>query len=144
MASVDAWLFIDTAISVASLDDVSDLKQQRDEIVERLYAATTDPPLCQNCEGIGILLTDGNQIRKQSNPRLSHEQNQHHGGGSSPPMRNRKATMSEDSSLELLQNLVDIDITFQELKETDIGRNVNHLRKYPFSDVRRLVKLLVK
>ncbi|KAL5053633.1 hypothetical protein RYX36_034315 [Vicia faba] len=50
----------------------------------------------------------------------------------------------EDSLLELLQNRVDIDITFQELKKTDIGRNVNQLRKYPFSDVRRLVKILVK
>ncbi|MCI78330.1 mediator of RNA polymerase II transcription subunit, partial [Trifolium medium] len=28
--------------------------------------------------------------------------------------------------------------------ETDIGRNVNQLRKHPSSDVRRLVKLLVK
>ncbi|AES72781.1 putative transcription regulator IWS1 family [Medicago truncatula] len=51
---------------------------------------------------------------------------------------------SEDTLMELLQNLVDIDITFQELKETDIGRNVNQLRKHPSSDVRRLVKLLVK
>lgn len=40
--------------------------------------------------------------------------------------------------------MVDIDITFQELKETDIGRNVNQLRKHPSSNVRRLVKLLVK
>ncbi|KAL5073296.1 hypothetical protein RYX36_012280, partial [Vicia faba] len=27
--------------------------------------------------------------------------------------------------------------------DTDIGRNVNKLRKHPFSDVRQLVKLLV-
>ncbi|MCI29796.1 putative mediator of RNA polymerase II transcription subunit 26C-like, partial [Trifolium medium] len=40
---------------------------------------------------------------------------------------------SEESLMELLQNLVDIDITFQELKETDIGRNVNQLRKHPSS-----------
>ncbi|CAI8598814.1 unnamed protein product [Vicia faba] len=176
-AGVDVWLFIDTAISVASLDNAGELKQRRDGIVERLYAATTAPPLCQNCEGGGSLLTDGNQIRKQSNPSLSPEQNQRRGGGSSPPTPQSQGNeddeddeidpygglfedeqkkileikelledprQSEDSLLELLQNLVDIDITFQELKETDIGRNVNQLRKHPSSDVRRLVKLLVK
>ncbi|CAL0305300.1 unnamed protein product [Lupinus luteus] len=51
---------------------------------------------------------------------------------------------SEESLVELLQNLVDMDITFQALKETDIGRHVNQLRKHSSNDVRRLVKLLVK
>ncbi|KAL2339415.1 hypothetical protein Fmac_007355 [Flemingia macrophylla] len=50
----------------------------------------------------------------------------------------------EDSLVELLQNLADMDITFQALKETDIGRHVNRLRKHPSNDVRRLVKLLVR
>ncbi|XP_058726942.1 probable mediator of RNA polymerase II transcription subunit 26c [Vicia villosa] len=174
--SFTVWLFIDTAISVASLDNAGELKQRRDGIVERLYAATTAPPLCQNCEG-GSLLTEGNQIRKQSNPSLSPEQNQHRRGGSSPPTPQSQGNddeedeeidaygglfddeqrrileikelledprQTEDTLLESLQNLVDIDITFQELKETDIGRNVNQLRKHPSSDVRSLVKLLVK
>ncbi|KAE9604144.1 hypothetical protein Lal_00001642 [Lupinus albus] len=51
---------------------------------------------------------------------------------------------SEDSLVDLLQNLADMDITFQALKETDIGRHVNQLRKHSSNDVRRLVKLLVK
>ena len=51
---------------------------------------------------------------------------------------------SEDSLVELLQSLADMDITFQALKETDIGRHVNRLRKHPSNDVRRLVKLLVR
>ncbi|RDY05873.1 putative mediator of RNA polymerase II transcription subunit 26c, partial [Mucuna pruriens] len=51
---------------------------------------------------------------------------------------------SEDSLVELLQSLADMDITFQALKDTDIGRHVNRLRKHPSNDVRRLVKLLVR
>ncbi|XP_022844608.1 probable mediator of RNA polymerase II transcription subunit 26c isoform X1 [Olea europaea var. sylvestris] len=51
---------------------------------------------------------------------------------------------SEEYVVELLQNLADMDITFQALKETDIGRYVNGLRKYPSNEVRRLVKELVR
>ncbi|KAK4430653.1 putative mediator of RNA polymerase II transcription subunitc [Sesamum alatum] len=51
---------------------------------------------------------------------------------------------SEDAVVELLQNLADMDITFQALKETDIGRHVNRLRKHPSNEVRRLVKQLVR
>ncbi|KAL8034081.1 hypothetical protein ABFX02_12G003800 [Erythranthe guttata] len=51
---------------------------------------------------------------------------------------------SEDAVVELLQNLADMDITFQALKETDIGRHVNRLRKYPSNEVRGLVKQLVR
>ncbi|XWS74529.1 hypothetical protein CRYUN_Cryun01aG0005600 [Craigia yunnanensis] len=51
---------------------------------------------------------------------------------------------SEDSLVDLLQSLADMDITFQALKETDIGRHVNKLRKHSSNDVRRLVKQLVR
>ncbi|KAJ8476486.1 hypothetical protein OPV22_020213 [Ensete ventricosum] len=50
----------------------------------------------------------------------------------------------EDSLVSLLQNLADMDITFKALKETDIGRHVNGLRKHPSNEVRRLVKQLVR
>ncbi|GER35103.1 transcription elongation factor family protein [Striga asiatica] len=51
---------------------------------------------------------------------------------------------SEDDVVELLHNLSDMDITFQALKETDIGRHVNRLRKHPSNEVRILVKQLVR
>ncbi|CAA2956912.1 probable mediator of RNA polymerase II transcription subunit 26c isoform X2 [Olea europaea var. sylvestris] len=51
---------------------------------------------------------------------------------------------NEESVVESLQNLEDMDITFQALKETDIGRHVNGLRKHPSNEVRRLVKQLVR
>ncbi|KAB5511791.1 hypothetical protein DKX38_028819 [Salix brachista] len=50
----------------------------------------------------------------------------------------------EDSLIDLLQSLADMDITFQALKETDIGRHVNRLRKHSSNDVKRLVKQLVR
>ncbi|XP_074302703.1 putative mediator of RNA polymerase II transcription subunit 26c [Silene latifolia] len=51
---------------------------------------------------------------------------------------------TEDSLVDLLQTLADMDITFKALKETDIGRHINRLRKHPSNDVRQLVKLLVR
>uniref|UniRef100_A0A1D1YR09 Transcription elongation factor A N-terminal and central domain-containing protein 2 n=1 Tax=Anthurium amnicola TaxID=1678845 RepID=A0A1D1YR09_9ARAE len=50
----------------------------------------------------------------------------------------------EDDLVHLLQVLADMDITFRALKGTDIGRHVNGLRKHPSSEVRRLVKQLVR
>ncbi|KAL6518494.1 hypothetical protein OROGR_018996 [Orobanche gracilis] len=50
---------------------------------------------------------------------------------------------SEYAVVELLHNLSDMDITFQALKETDIGRHVNRLRKHSSNEVRGLVKQLV-
>ncbi|ONK57557.1 uncharacterized protein A4U43_C09F1720 [Asparagus officinalis] len=51
---------------------------------------------------------------------------------------------SDDSVAGLLQSLADMDITFKALKETDIGRHVNGLRKHSSNEVRRLVKQLVR
>ncbi|EMS52393.1 hypothetical protein TRIUR3_20981 [Triticum urartu] len=51
---------------------------------------------------------------------------------------------SEEELVSLLQNLADMDITYNALQETDIGRHVNGLRKHPSGDVRQLVKLLVR
>ncbi|KAF2301622.1 hypothetical protein GH714_028344 [Hevea brasiliensis] len=45
---------------------------------------------------------------------------------------------SEDSLIDLLQSLADMDITFKSLEETGIGRHVNSLRKHSYYNVRRL------
>ncbi|KAJ0971990.1 hypothetical protein J5N97_019949 [Dioscorea zingiberensis] len=50
----------------------------------------------------------------------------------------------EETLVRLLQRLLDMDITFKALKETDVGRHVNGLRKHPSGEVRRMVKLLVR
>lgn len=61
-SGVDVWMFIDTAITVASLDCGNDLKHRRDGIVEHLYAATSAPASCLNGHGIS------SPIKKQNSP----------------------------------------------------------------------------
>ncbi|KAK4256761.1 hypothetical protein QN277_006445 [Acacia crassicarpa] len=173
-AGVDVWTFIDTAITVASLDFGNDLKYRRDGIVERLYAATSAPASCRNCEpnhlrsnGLGI----GVPIKERSSPlpdksraspatpqSLGKDDNEDdeeidpYGGLFDDEQKKileikellEDPNQSEESLVDLLQSLADMDITFQALKDTDIGRHVNRLRKHSSNDVRRLVKLLVR
>ncbi|EPS70880.1 hypothetical protein M569_03878, partial [Genlisea aurea] len=51
---------------------------------------------------------------------------------------------NERTLIELLRKLVDMNTSFDALKETDIGRHVTRLRKHSSDDVRRLVKFLVR
>ncbi|KAF2318352.1 hypothetical protein GH714_005737 [Hevea brasiliensis] len=51
---------------------------------------------------------------------------------------------SQDSLVDLLQTLADMDMTFEALKDTGIERHVSSLRKHSSDDVRRLVKQLVR
>ncbi|CAA6667651.1 unnamed protein product [Spirodela intermedia] len=51
---------------------------------------------------------------------------------------------SDESLVHMLHTLADMDLTFKALKGTDVGRHVNGLRKHPSSEVRRLVKNLVR
>ena len=145
-AGVDVWALMDAAIAVASADHAHELKRRRDGIVERLYAASSPPPLCRNCDA-----GDGGEIRTQSSPSAEEEKDPY-GGLFDDEQRKildikeqlEDPHQSEDSLVELLQNLADMDITFQALEETDIGRHVNRLRKHSSNDVKRLVKLLVR
>ncbi|RYQ84841.1 hypothetical protein Ahy_B10g104333 isoform B [Arachis hypogaea] len=197
-AGVDVWLFIDTAITVASLDCGDELRRRRDGIIERIFAATTPPLPCRNCDGDRNLRSNGHQIKKRLSPspspqrQHSHHQQRRGGRGAAAAVspstpqslgddddnghadadaaeddredldpygglfddeqkkileikeQLEEPDQSEESLVELLQNLADMDITFQALKETDIGRHVNRLRKHSSNDVRRLVKLLVR
>ncbi|KAF7834188.1 putative mediator of RNA polymerase II transcription subunit 26c [Senna tora] len=173
-AGVDVWTFIDTAITVAALDYGNDLKHRRDGIVERLYVVTSAPASCLNCEPNHVRSNNGHgisaPIRRQSSPpaekrRASPATPQSLGkdeeeddeidpyGGLFDDEQKKileikeqleEPNQSEESLVDLLQNLADMDITFQALKETDIGRHVNRLRKNSSNDVRRLVKLLVR
>ncbi|XP_027342686.1 probable mediator of RNA polymerase II transcription subunit 26c [Abrus precatorius] len=150
-AGVDVWVLMDAAIAVASADYADELKRRRDGIVERLYTAASAPPRCQNCDA-----GDG-EIKKRNSPSTEDEEEEDEEkdpyGGLFDDEQKRILEIkeqledphqSEDSLVELLQNLADMDITFQALEETDIGRHVNRLRKHTSNDVKRLVKLLVR
>ncbi|XP_058186325.1 probable mediator of RNA polymerase II transcription subunit 26c isoform X1 [Rhododendron vialii] len=180
-SGVNVWEIIDAAISVASSDYGKELKDRRDLIVERLYAATSR---CENCDVDGrrrLQVEEKHKVsiemgenQKQgspfSTPGTVHgnddvEDGEEEGGGEDERVRDlfgdlfdddeetkilrikeqiEDPDQSEDSLVELLQGLADMDITFKALKETDIGRHVNHLRKHPSNEVRRLVKQLVR
>jgi hypothetical protein len=178
---VNVWEIIDAAISVASLDYGNELKDRRDLIVERLYAATTR---CENCDvdrHDRVKVAAAVKKDKEASIEKENGDNQKLGSPFSTPQtvygdddeeeefeeqvrdpygglfgdeeeikilrikeQIEDPDQSEDSLVELLQGLADTDITFKALKETDIGRHVNHLRKHPSNEVRRLVKQLVR
>ncbi|XP_022747335.1 probable mediator of RNA polymerase II transcription subunit 26c isoform X3 [Durio zibethinus] len=166
-ADVDVWTFIDTAILVASLDYGQELKRRRDGIVERLYA-TSMVTRCKSCDFVersngyqvnkedGLHEGKGGEVGKGSpfTPQLDNEDDDLDSYGGLLDDEQKRVLeikellevpdQSEDSLVDLLQSLADMDITFQALKETDIGRHVNKFRKHSSNDVRRLVKQLVR
>ncbi|KAE9602796.1 putative transcription regulator IWS1 family [Lupinus albus] len=145
-ASVDVWLLMDAAIAVASIDNVDELKRRRDQIVERLYTATSAPPPCRNYE-----TNNNEEIVKVEVEEEEEEELDPYGGLSDDEQKKileikqqlEYPNQSEESLMELLHTLADMDITFEELQDTDIGRHVNKLRKHSSNDVKKLVKLLV-
>ncbi|MCL7028642.1 hypothetical protein MKW94_018901 [Papaver nudicaule] len=176
-SGADVWSFIDTAISVASLDYRDELKERRDGIVEKLYLPSNLS--CRNCD-------NNNDSNVLHSPRISnggiqnriiekdfgHEEeeegiNKRVDSPYTPQSIDVDAfeerifdeeqtrildikehleepNQSEENLVHLLESLADMDITFKALKETDIGRHVNRLRKNPSNEVRRLVKQLVR
>ncbi|XP_010027718.1 probable mediator of RNA polymerase II transcription subunit 26c isoform X1 [Eucalyptus grandis] len=170
-SGVDVWTFIDTAITVASLDNFDELKRRRDGIVERLYAATLSAK-CGSCQTDGLVDRPNGHIVRGP---VQEEKAKGREGKANSPSTPQSTDMNDeldpfgglfddeqkrileikrhledpdqqsaDSLVELLQSLADMDITFQALEETDIGRHVNQFRKHPSNDVRRLVKHLVR
>lgn len=167
---VDVWTFIETAIAVAAADYGAELKLRRDGIVERLYAgpsssssAPAEQARCGNCDDVDDRRVDiclvkepaekgGSPGTPQSVEREDGEDLDPYAGMFDDEQKKileikeqlEDPHQSEDFVVELLQALADMDITFQALKETDIGRHVNRFRKHQSQDVRRVVKQLVR
>ncbi|KAG8088926.1 hypothetical protein GUJ93_ZPchr0011g27248 [Zizania palustris] len=144
------WEMIDAALASVGRDE---LRARRDGIVERLYAGGR----CRNCgvtspspppppppqRGAAVA---GEEYEAVVSPEAE--------GGAGEPDVEIKITairdfledpdQTEDELLSLLQNLADMDITYKALQETDIGRQVNGLRKHPSGEVRLLVKQLIR
>lgn len=165
---VDVWEIIDAAITVASTDYAGELKHRRDGIVERLYTQQ-----CNNCDvnliqqqPNGLVPTITKEVdddyrgggdsppTPQSIPQDDEdgEEPDPYGGlfddEQSKILRIKEQLedphQTDEAVVDLLQTLADMDLTFTALKETDIGRHVNQLRKHPSNEVRRLVKQLVR
>ncbi|KAL0908322.1 hypothetical protein M5K25_022812 [Dendrobium thyrsiflorum] len=160
---VDLWTLIETAIAVAAAEHGRELKARRDGIVERLYSRADGR--CQNCDGkmeVSRLKGSSSPVGKRWPLKGKQEEVDEHEEEDEDEGRNYRSMddeqtkilaikdflddpdQSDDSLVSLLQNLADMDITFKALKETDIGRHVNGLRKHPSSEVKRLVKQLVR
>ncbi|XP_024028872.1 probable mediator of RNA polymerase II transcription subunit 26c [Morus notabilis] len=163
-SGVDVWTFIDTAIAVASMDYGGELRQRRDGIVERLYAASSsssasDHHRPRHYDREAKTAGEKERVSPPTPQSIDRENSDNDGEGLDPygglfddeqkkileiKEQLEDSDQSEDTLVELLQSLADMDITFQALKETDIGRHVNRLRKHPSSEVKRLVKQVVR
>ncbi|KAK1432426.1 hypothetical protein QVD17_09322 [Tagetes erecta] len=163
-STADVWEIIDAAITVAATDFAGEFKNRRDAIVERLYARR-----CSNCDVNGVVVrSDINKVNEDVRrgddlmftPQSVGEEVEDDDDDEVDPygglfddeqakiLRIKEQLedphQSDDAIAELLQTLADMDLTFTVLKETDIGRHVNRLRKHPSNEVRRLVKHLVR
>ena len=141
-SGLDVWEFMEMAVTVASLDhngDVDNFKRLRASIVERLYTTTTSmaPLLCQNCDAAEKSLIG----KDENNVVLDEDRNK-----KILDIKKRLGNPKEsgDSSVELLENLADMNLTYQELYETKIGRPVNRLsRRSSNEKIRILAEQLV-
>ncbi|XP_076905237.1 putative mediator of RNA polymerase II transcription subunit 26c [Bidens hawaiensis] len=139
-STADVWGIIDAALTLASADYAGELKRRRDGIVERLYSER-----CGNCHVNGSPQSVHQEDEADDEPDP-------YGGlfddEQAKILRIKEQleypNQTDDAITELLQTLADMDLTFTVLKETDIGRHVNQLRKRPSSEVRGLVKQLVR
>ncbi|XP_068659028.1 probable mediator of RNA polymerase II transcription subunit 26c isoform X2 [Aristolochia californica] len=171
-SGVDLWTFIETAISLASADFPMELQSRRDGIVERLYTGAckkcdlnesrqTRSESCQEREKTRAIFGDSDDEREgrdlsPATPLSDHDVDEESEENVDRRYEQEKRRIleikeqiedhdqTEDSLIEVLQSLADMNITFQVLKETDIGRHMNGLRKHPSTEVRRLVKHLIR
>ncbi|KAK9670550.1 hypothetical protein RND81_13G209000 [Saponaria officinalis] len=169
-SGVNIWEFIESAVKVATLDYGDEIRIHRDNIVAKLYA---NCPNCDSEirvrpssggfesnaavetvfgaeEGGGDEDEEVGHHQKLINQRSVDDDDDVDDDYDEETRiiqikeQIEDPHQSEESLVDLLQTLADMDITFKALKETDIGRHVNRLRKHPSNDVKRLVKLLVR
>ncbi|XP_066341292.1 probable mediator of RNA polymerase II transcription subunit 26c isoform X2 [Miscanthus floridulus] len=162
----DLWALVDAALDVAARDHPDELRARRDGIVERLYAAAAAAG-CSNCAGrppplaalaAAGLDEEGGEEAAPASPVVEADAQaggaEELGAGAGAPGLESKIVairdflddpnQPEDELVRLLQNLADMGVTYNALQATDIGRQVNGLRKHPSAEVRRLVKQLIR
>ncbi|XP_066358808.1 probable mediator of RNA polymerase II transcription subunit 26c [Miscanthus floridulus] len=161
----DVWSLVDAALAAAARDSPAELRARRDGIVQRLYAGAAR---CRNCDadadahpppaqpnGAVAAAAAAPAAASPASPDeavdadgLDDDDADADAGVESKILAIRDfledPDQSEDEMVSLLQHLADMDITYKALQDTDIGRHVNGLRKHPSSEVRQLVKLLIR
>ncbi|XP_042011817.1 probable mediator of RNA polymerase II transcription subunit 26c isoform X2 [Salvia splendens] len=131
-SGIDVWTCIEMAISVASADHQIELRNRRDGIVEKLFA-----PPCQNC------VEKKDEVDRQSLGQNDDEADEQR---KIIEIRNLLDDHSQNERylIEMLQRLLEMNTSFITLKNTEIGRHVAKLRKHSSSEVRRLVKIVIR
>ncbi|KAL1543697.1 putative mediator of RNA polymerase II transcription subunit 26c isoform X1 [Salvia divinorum] len=131
-SGVDVWTCIDMSISVASADHQIELRSRRDGIVEKLFA-----PPCQNC--VNKVELDHQNLGQNDDDEADEQRK-------ILEIRNLLDDHSQNERylIELLQRLLEMNTSFITLKNTEIGRHVTKLRKHSSSEVRRLVKVVIR
>ncbi|XP_064936856.1 probable mediator of RNA polymerase II transcription subunit 26c isoform X1 [Musa acuminata AAA Group] len=139
-SGVDLWALLDTAVAVAAADHAEELRARRDGIVERLYA----PPASLQKEEKGSSSPVMKTVHREEDEEDVEVNVEKRNVLAIKKSLEDADQRSEDSLVGLLQDLLDTDITFKALKETDIGRHVNVLRKHSSDQVRGLAKQVVR
>ncbi|CAL0330012.1 unnamed protein product [Lupinus luteus] len=145
-ASVDVWTLIDAALVVASIDYADEFKRRREGIVERIYTTMSSSPPCRNRVANNNAEIE-KHVEEELNPRgglFNDEKKKKNKNILEIKQQLEYTDQSEETLVELLHNLDDIDVTFQALKDTNIGRHVSKLGKHSSNDIRRLAKLLIR
>ncbi|KAJ8492116.1 hypothetical protein OPV22_013837 [Ensete ventricosum] len=139
-SGVDLWALLETAVAVAAADHAEELRVRRDGIVERLYA----PPAPLQKEEKGSSSPVMKTVHREDDAEDVEVNVEKRNILAIKKSLEDADQRSEDSLVGLLQYLLDTDITFKALKETDIGRHVNVLRKHSSDEVRGLAKQVVR
>ncbi|URE27968.1 Insulinase (Peptidase family M16) [Musa troglodytarum] len=139
-SGVDLWALLETAVAVAAADHAEELRARRDGIVERLYA----PPAPLQKEEKGSSSPVMKTVHREEDEEDVEVNVEKRNVLAIKKSLEDADQRSEDSLVGLLQDLLDTDITFKALKETDIGRHVNVLRKHSSDEVRGLAKQVVR
>ncbi|MCO5602924.1 hypothetical protein L7F22_057064 [Adiantum nelumboides] len=164
-AGEDVWTIIEQAILLAAHDHPRDFKEKRCEIAEVLFAtrprptdlAATRPSasVITNCTygtDVGEARDDEHASAACTNiqaVRVTREDGSDAHASISTIVCNIKEALADckqpdGSVLHGLQKLESLHISVDVLKETEIGKQVNNLRKHRCKEISLLAKLLVR
>ncbi|KAH7691678.1 Transcription factor IIS N-terminal protein [Dioscorea alata] len=151
--NIDLWSLIYVVIVIVASDLPGEFHSRRDSIVKCLYLP--EPSRCRSCTAAGEDLNHRSSDVKEISSLgdsdgderdLHGDQDQSHQINLYRPIdfEQRRILTNDEMLVNCIRKLIDMNFTFKALKETDIRRHVNELRKHPSGEVWRLVKLLVR
>ncbi|KAI5062248.1 hypothetical protein GOP47_0022787 [Adiantum capillus-veneris] len=166
----DFWTICERALTLAYLDHPEDFPLRRDKLAQKLFAPEKlDPDVCEEEAPLITAIKGGGPVHGQTkinyssdeeDPTLHSPSNGNYDEAEALTEEMEEETLlkrdvfeikdtlldsykSEREILDSLQRLVFMQLSFDVLKETEIGKTVNSLRKHSSEKIRALVKKLV-